>query len=227
MQEFYLWALSRPRDSLPTVADNDTEAADAAGGKAGDPDKASEGKAVKDVSDVIPAARGLAHLLNGSRDCKSDGEAEGKPSARKAPFKKQKQPGLDGSRHEDSPNSSWRGVKGDSSGHSARPGGRMSSRASQNSSAHLCAHKRKSMDTAQSSECDERATLMCRNCERHTLSWRGTPISLTACRQARRSAGEREQQGSQRFAQQHQRQLAPASSVPPSDPAGRRRQRPP
>ena len=144
MQEFYLWALSRPRDSLPTIAGKDGEAADAAGGKVSVPVEATDGKVAKDVSDAIHAARGLAHLMNGTADRNydggahviADGIADGKPLAWMAPFRKQKQPGLDGARQKDSPNSSWRGVKGDSSGHSARLGGRMSIRASHDSGAH-------------------------------------------------------------------------------------------
>ena len=145
MQEFFLWALSRPRDSMPSVAGKDDEAADAEDGKPGAADEAPDIKAGKDVSDVIPKARGLAHLMNGTADGKADAKADrkvndtacSKSPAWTAPIGKQKQPGLDGVRHRDSPNSSGRGVKGDSSGRGTRPGGRMSSRASHDSSAHF------------------------------------------------------------------------------------------
>ena len=143
MQELYLWALSRPRDSLPSVADKDED--DAAGEKSNERgsvskplDKLSVSKAANAGKEFISAAHG-SELMNGIADNKTDSkpgqEGIGKPVPWRLPPSKQKQTGSSGVRQTDGVNSSGRGVNGNNSSCGVKAAGHTRSPTSEDSSA--------------------------------------------------------------------------------------------
>ena len=141
-QELYLWALSRPRESLPSVADDQNADSVSKQGtsKASDGkqhDKASAEKAHNGDSEFISAERGPPQRMNGTADrdhgSTADDRGSGKPW--RSAFAKPTQADSPGVAHLRGINGSGRGVRGDGSGRGARPAGHVGSRASEDSSA--------------------------------------------------------------------------------------------
>jgi len=142
VQELYLWALSRPRESLPSVADDEDADAASKQGSGKEPDgkplgKVSTKKAPKEASDFISAARGPAKPMNGTAHDDHGSAAGDKGSGKpwEAAYAKSVRPDSPGVAHLGGINSSGRGTKHNNSGHGARPPGHVSSRASEESSA--------------------------------------------------------------------------------------------
>ena len=145
LQELYLWALSRPRESLPSEAEPDADTASKPD-TTDDTGKASDGKPVakvsaskpqQEVSDFISAGRSPAKPMNGLAD-DDHGSAPGdKGSGKpwKAAYAKSVRTDPPLAAHLSGVNSSGRGTKHDGSGRGARPTGHVSSRASEDSSA--------------------------------------------------------------------------------------------
>ena len=138
----YLWALSRPRDSLPSVTDDqDADTARKQGpGKTSDGkplDKVASKKAPKEASDFISAARGSPELMHGTADREHGSKADDAGSGKlwKAACAKSLRPDLQGGAHLGGAIGSGRGLKRDSSVRGARPAGHVGSRASEDSSA--------------------------------------------------------------------------------------------
>ena len=146
VQELFLWSLSRPRDSLPSVSNTDEdEASDKTGTEkvsvGSKPlDKASVGKAAKDASDFISAARG-PDLMNGTADSPKAGDrGSDRPVAWKAPIAKGQPPGAPGVRRLDSVSGSGHGARGSNSGRGVKPASNIHSPASEDSSAALASN---------------------------------------------------------------------------------------